>query len=960
MEKSMIEIFISSLHKVCLEQPDDDIVDSLWFEPTSIELADSVWLATHIGIATEQKKSLILEDEIFSKQSVTDISPLLPENIESTEIYTSNTNIELSPIAFDVNPDSNLSDSLTKKINFSESDSKDSNINKRFKIHPHYSKPTHIIQSDSKSYEKYYKKHTKKSELHSPDINKRKSQQRKGKPFKSPAATILPDPLGIERALRPLMRSKESRKNKILDEEATIQRVVEEGIWCPVLQGEPERWFEITLVIDQSPSMIIWQETIEELKYLFERHVAFRQVRVWSIVTKKDKNKAKLYSGAGQTLNYNRPCSPRELIDPLGRNIIIMITDCVSTSWHNEEMINLLKLWGKTNSVTLLQTLPRRLWNGSALREAKRVQLQASTIGLPNSKMKVFNSAQFNSHNNKNSDLKIPVLTIDPKQFLVWSNVMTGKGNAKVLGVILSIQKTDRDKSLVTTVKSNKLALTAEQRIKNFFSMASPMAQRLVCYLAAAPLTLPVMRLIQRVMLPKSRQVHLAEVFLGGLLKQEKTNQKLEDTIKKPNLIEYDFHDGVRTKLLDLVLIPDALKVVDNVSKFIEHRLGQSLDFQAILLDPTIATDRNIKLNEKSLPFAAIQADILRRLGGEYSQLANRIEKKLINAHRIPLEEVKEGMVLHGVVTAIKNFGAFVDLGGIEGLLHISNMAWHSISHPSDILNIGDLIDVIVLKTDLKKGHINLGLKQLTDYPDGLQEGMIVDGVVNGIQDYGAFIKIGDINAFLPKKEISRRVSHPSEHLKVNQKVQVQIKKIKIKRGIFLSMRQANWKNVSARYVVKSCLIATVVNIVDYGCFVEIEKGVEGLVHISEMSWNKKTTPSQLVQLGDMIKVMILDIDEVRQRISLSMIKCRDDPYITFAETHVIGEKITAKISTIVDYGIFIRLEEGIDGLLHVNNIPSAKVSKNTLKNDYKTGGELEVLILSINPQEHRISLGLQ
>ncbi len=1186
----MIQSFISSLHKVCLEQPDDELVDSLWFEPTSIELADAVWLATQIGLATSQEIPSIPDNKTPSEQEEV-VTQLSKENIqssvtaptlsESEYTATSNTQEGSSLLAVDAKlqqitdkPESQQKESLELDSKIEAKDKRsEQNEQKRViqneikptithgsKPHQRF-KPTHIIQPDSESEEEYYQLRTKEGSLHSPSINKRKSQQRKGRPFKTPAATMLPDPLSIERALRPLMRSVESRKNTILDEDATVQRVAEEGIWCPVLQGEPERWFEIALVIDQSPFMIIWQQTINELRYLFERHGAFRHVRTWSMVTKKNKQKVRIYSGAGVTLNYGRPCSPQELIDPLGRRLIIVVTDCVSPAWHSGEMIQLLELWGKTNSVSLLQTLPRRLWSGCALRETIRVKLQATTIGLPNSKLGICGSSLWLDDNDKkNSDLKVPVLTIEPKPLIAWSNMMTGKGGARALGVVFSTYAKENNKPLIIPTELNKSKMSAEQRVQIFFATASPTAQRLVVYLAAAPLTLPVMRLVQRVMLPKSRQIHLAEVFLGGLLKQEKSKQKFEEAIKNPNSIKYDFHDGVRTKLLDLVLIPDALKVIKNVSEFLEYRLGQSLDFQALLSDPTVT--KGISLDEHSRPFAAIQAEILRRLGGEYVQLANRIEKGLIQAHKIPIEEIREDMILQGIVTGLTDFRAFVDIGGISAVLRMKDMTWGGINHPSEIVNINEEIEVIVLKNNYESGRINVGLKQMTekpltdkpltdkpltikaseifiknhpvgcvvsgtvsaisntritiqlkenvesflyyvsvfngkitktilrqiltvgdvlnceiiennernshhlfllsmtieeiikniidekviriidflaDYPinssvtgtviettaekaiiqlpnefkgtdlttttipqvgeevelrisgthenntdiflsqvydneiqkksfQDIKEGMILQSIVKNIDVHGAFVNAEGLDGLIRKDDMSWGSVRTVEEIKkiVCQGDQIFAKVLKIdskKKRLLLGLKYLKddpWIGLAQRYLKKMHLLGTVISLVDYGCFIEIEEGIEGLVHSSEMDWTNKTiNPRKVVQLGEKVEVMVLEIDEKHRRLSLGMKQCKINPWEEFAETYSIGEKVSGKIKTITDYGFFIHLDNGIHGLVHLSDISWSEDKEGSIR-DYNKGDEVETIILKVDPELKRISLGIK
>ncbi|MFP4252361.1 MAG: 30S ribosomal protein S1 [Guyparkeria sp.] len=249
------------------------------------------------------------------------------------------------------------------------------------------------------------------------------------------------------------------------------------------------------------------------------------------------------------------------------------------------------------------------------------------------------------------------------------------------------------------------------------------------------------------------------------------------------------------------------------------------------------------------------------------------------------LEQLQEGMVLRGIVKNLTDYGAFLDLGGIDGLLHITDMAWKRVKHPSEMVNIGDEIDVKVLKFDRERNRVSLGLKQLGEDP---------------------------------------------------------------------------WSDISRRYPTGSRLFGKVTNITDYGCFVEIEDGVEGLVHVSEMDWtNKNVNPGKLVNVGDEVEVMILDIDEDRRRISLGMKQCQPNPWDAFAASHTKGDKVSGQIKSITDFGIFIGLEGGIDGLVHLSDLSWSEPGEDAVR-QFKKGEELEAVVIAIDPERERISLGLK
>ena len=249
------------------------------------------------------------------------------------------------------------------------------------------------------------------------------------------------------------------------------------------------------------------------------------------------------------------------------------------------------------------------------------------------------------------------------------------------------------------------------------------------------------------------------------------------------------------------------------------------------------------------------------------------------------LETLQEGMSVKGIVKNLTDYGAFVDLGGVDGLLHITDMAWKRIKHPSEIVEVGQEIDVKILKFDRERNRVSLGLKQLGEDP---------------------------------------------------------------------------WVEITGRYPEGSRVKAKITNLTDYGCFAELEEGVEGLVHVSEMDWtNKNVHPSKIVNLGDEVEVMVLDIVEERRRISLGIKQCQQNPWDAFASQYAKGDKIAGSIKSITDFGIFIGLEGNIDGLVHLSDISWNETGEEAVRN-YKKGDEIETVILSIDPERERISLGVK
>jgi small subunit ribosomal protein S1 len=288
-------------------------------------------------------------------------------------------------------------------------------------------------------------------------------------------------------------------------------------------------------------------------------------------------------------------------------------------------------------------------------------------------------------------------------------------------------------------------------------------------------------------------------------------------------------------------------------------------------------------LEGKELEFKVIKID--RKRSNVVVSRRAVVEKELSAEREAFLSNLEEGQSVKGVVKNLTDYGAFIDLGGIDGLLHITDMAWKRIKHPSEMLKIGDEIEAKVLKYDRERNRVSLGIKQLGDDP---------------------------------------------------------------------------WVDIQRRYPERTRLFGKITNITDYGAFVEIEPGVEGLVHVSEMDWtNKNIHPSKVVQVGDEVEVMILDIDMERRRISLGMKQCKQNPWEEFAANHQKGEKIKGKIKSITDFGIFVGLEGGIDGLIHLSDLSWNRPGEEAVR-DFKKGDDLEAMILAIDPERERISLGIK
>ncbi len=345
--------------------------------------------------------------------------------------------------------------------------------------------------------------------------------------------------------------------------------------------------------------------------------------------------------------------------------------------------------------------------------------------------------------------------------------------------------------------------------------------------------------------------------------KKNKAWQELEDAFENGDTIQGRLTGKVRGGFTVAVgalraFLPGSLVDVRPVrdTAFLE---GRDLEFKVIKIDQK---RNNVVLSRRAV-----------------------VEKEYSAEREALLASLEDGVVVNGIVKNLTDYGAFIDLGGIDGLLHITDMAWRRVRHPSECVEIGQEIQIKILKFDKEKNRVSLGMKQLGEDP---------------------------------------------------------------------------WQNIARRYPKGSRLFGKVNNLTDYGCFVEIEEGVEGLVHVSEMDWtNKNVSPSRIVQLGDEVEIMVLDIDEDRRRISLGMKQCKANPWDEFAAIHKKGDRLSGTIKSITDFGVFIGLDGGIDGLVHLSDI-SWQVNGDAAIRNYKRGDEVESVILGIDSERERISLGIK
>ena len=382
-----------------------------------------------------------------------------------------------------------------------------------------------------------------------------------------------------------------------------------------------------------------------------------------------------------------------------------------------------------------------------------------------------------------------------------------------------------------------------------------------------------------------------------------------------------------------------------NPPKNLEQFVGQTFDFKII------------KINKEKKNLVVSRRELIEEQRGE--------------SRRKLLEEVKPGVVRRGVVKNITDYGAFVDLDGLDGLLHVTDMSWGRIGHPSEVVKVGEEITVMVVEVDRERERVSLGLKQTQPNPwEGIEKrypvGQKVHGKVVNLVAYGAFIEIeGGVEGLVHVSELSwtKRVQKPSDILKVGQEVDAIILNFnKEEQKISLGIRQLEtnpWEKVRHNYPVGARVRGKVRNLTNYGAFVELEDGIDGMVHVSDMSWTRRiNNPAEVMKKGDDVEAIVLDVDVDQQRISLGVKQTQTDPWSEIDRKYRIGDLVNGKVSKIANFGAFIELSDEIDGLVHVSQLAEQRVEN--VKDIVKVGQDVTARVIKIDKEDRRIGLSIK
>ena len=361
-----------------------------------------------------------------------------------------------------------------------------------------------------------------------------------------------------------------------------------------------------------------------------------------------------------------------------------------------------------------------------------------------------------------------------------------------------------------------------------------------------------------------------------------------------------------------------------------------------------------------------------RRRGNVVVSRKLAVEEEIHERKSATLDHIQEGSVITGVVKNLAEYGAFIDLGGIDGLLHVTDISWGRIAHPSEVLHVGDEIAVKVLKFDRAKERVSLGMKQLEPDPwESVAERYPVDGRVLGrvvnVTDYGAFVELEPgIEGLIHISEMtwSRRMKHPSKVVKPNDQVEAVVLEVHAKeRRISLGLKQLEpnpWTTIDTRYSVGSVVEGRVRNMTDFGAFIEIEEGIDGLVHVSDLSWTKRVKhPSEVLKKGQTIQAVILAIDSGAHRLSLGVKQLQPDAWESFFQTHQVGDTVHGKVCRLASFGAFVELAEGVEGLCHFSEVPGY-AGKRAAESPLAVGQESDFKIVKMSEAEKKIGLSLR
>ena len=469
--------------------------------------------------------------------------------------------------------------------------------------------------------------------------------------------------------------------------------------------------------------------------------------------------------------------------------------------------------------------------------------------------------------------------------------------------------------------------------------------------------------------IPASEFIDIGDLQIGGTI--EVLIEKLETKDGSP-ILSYDKAEQKKNWDNILTKFPEGSIATGRVKAKVKGGLIISIGVDAFIPASHVDIQPPKNLDQyvgQTYDFKVIKIDQLRK--NVVLSRRELIEQQRGDKRRLLLESIQPGQVRKGVVKNITDFGAFIDLDGMDGLLHITDMSWGRIAHPSDVLKQGEEIQVMIIEVNREKERVSLGLKQTTKNPwDEIEHkfpvGTKVHGKVVNLVPYGAFLEIEPgVEGLVHITEMSwtKRITKPSEVLKVGQELDAVVLGIqKEDQKISLGIRQLEpnpWDMVRHNYPMGARVRGKVRNMTTYGAFIELEEGIDGMVHVSDMTWNRKVNhPSEVLKKGDEVDAIVLDVDPSQQRISLGMKQLAEDPWSDIESHFKIGDVVKGTVTKITTFGAFIELKDGIDGLVHISQISEDRIEK--VKDHVKPGQEVTARVVKIDREERRLGLSIK
>ncbi len=454
----------------------------------------------------------------------------------------------------------------------------------------------------------------------------------------------------------------------------------------------------------------------------------------------------------------------------------------------------------------------------------------------------------------------------------------------------------------------------------------------------------------------------------------DKVDVLLESTEDRDGYIVLSREKAERMKVWDFIerAYQEQSVITGRVIERIKGGLAVDIGVRAFL--PGSQVDLHPVRNLDSLRGAELGMRVIKvntRRGNIVLSRKAVLEEEYYKAKEETLRNLEEGMEVKGVVKNITDYGAFVDLGGIDGLLHITDMSWGRVNHPSDLFKVGDEIKVKVLKFDRLEEKVSLGYKQLTEDPwftaaERYPKGTRVKAKVVSLTDYGAFVELEEgIEGLIHISEMTwnKRIKHPSKILSIGSEVEAAVLELDPEnRRISLGLKQTEpnpWDTIEEKYAINSIVTGKVRNLTDFGAFIEVEEGVDGLVHVSDLSWTKKIKhPSEVLKKGQEVTAVVLNVDAENQRLSLGIKQLEPDKWEEFFSQHQIGDVVHGKIVRLTSFGAFVELTEGIEGLCHVSELDEKRVEDP--ETQFQVGQELDLKIIKMNLLERKIGLSVR